>query len=176
MKRKTRRKPSARRIKPSVAKTSRAQRGKLSQAKVAHDIATASAETIAHRATLIGQQMANPAALRHPEVATMTFEKFLVAGQMATGMMRKLGNGQRLWADFWFQQMQRSLAALPHLAGNPSPMRMAQIATDSAGTMMADYASFWIKATNFADVMANAGATPIHRAVLANAKRLSRAA
>lgn len=176
MKRKTRRNPSAPKIKSTVAKASRALRGKLSQAKVAYDIATASAETIGHRAKLIGKEMANPAALPHPEVATMAFEKLLVAGQVATALMNKLGGGQRLWADFWFQQMQRSLAALPLLSSNPSPMRMARIATESAGTMMADYASFWIKATNFTDMVANAGAMPIHRAVVANAKRLSRAA
>lgn len=176
MKRKTSRKPSARKIKPTVAKASRALRGKLSQAKVAYDIATASAETIGHRAKLIGREMANPAALPHPEVAAMTFEKVLVAGQVATALMSKLGQGQRLWADFCFQQMQRSLAALPRLAGNTSPMRVAQVATESAGTMMADYASFWVKATNFTDMVTSAGATPIRRAVLANAKRLSRAA
>lgn len=176
MKRKTLRKTSARTMRPTVAKTSRALRGKLSQAKVAYDIATASAETIGHRATLAGREMANPTALPNAEIAAMTFEKFLVGGQVATAMMNKIGRGQRLWADFWFQQMQRSLAALPQLAVNPSPMRLAQIATESTGTAMADYASFWVKATNFNDIMANAGAAPIHRAVLANAKRLSRAA
>lgn len=173
MPRKTRRKSSTLSTRTTVAKAARTMRGKFSQAKVVHDVATASAETIAHRTAMIGREWANPS---HPEIATMTLEKVAVAGQVATAMMRQLGSGQRLWTDFWFQQMQRSLAILPQLAARPSPVRMVQIAANSAGDMMSDWTSFWFKAANFTDAAVNAGAKPIHRAVLANAKRLSRTA
>jgi hypothetical protein len=175
MTRKTRRKPSAPSIR-AAAKSVRTMRRKLSQAKVARDTATATAETIAYRAAMIGRELANPAGLSHPEIATMTFEKVVVAGQVATAMLRQLGTGQRLWTDFWFQQMQRSLAALPQMAAIPSSARAMQIAAASAGTMMADWTSFWFKAAAFTDAAANAGTKPVHRAVMANAKRLSRAA
>ena len=175
MTRKSRRKPSTPMIR-AVAKTARTMRGKLSQAKVAHEVATASAETIAYRAAMIGKEWANPTGLLHPEIATMTVEKAVVAGQVATAMLGRFGTGQRLWTDFWFQQMQRSLAMLPQLAASPSPARMMQITATSAGTMMSDWTSLWFKAGNFADMAAHVGANPIHRTVLANAKRLSRAA
>lgn len=159
-----------------VAKASHTIRRKLSQAKVAYDVATASAQTIGRRAAMIGKAMTNPAELANPEFTTMGHEKMLVAGQMATAAMRRLGGAQRLWADFWFQQMQRSYATLPQLASSRTPARLMEVAVVSAGDLIADYMAFWMKATTFSDTIANAVAKPVHRAVASNAKRLARAA
>jgi hypothetical protein len=158
------------------AKATRTLRKKLSQAKVAYDVTTASAETIGHRAILIGGAMTNPAGLSNPEFATMGHEKVLVGGQAAMVMMRRMGGAHRIWTDFWFQQMQRTWTVLPQLAGSRTPERLIQVATDSAGTVMSDCMAFWMKATNFSEAIADAGAKPIHRAVVSNAKRLARAA
>ena len=171
MKRHKRKRPS-----PTLAKATRTLRKKLSQAKVAYDVTTASAETIGHRAALIGKAMTNPAGLSNPEFATMSREKLLVAGQAATAMMRQMAGAHRIWTDFWFQQMQRTWTMLPQLGGSHSPARLIQLATASAGTLMSDYTAFWMKAANLSDAIADAGAKPIHRAVVSNAKRLAKAA
>ena len=159
-----------------TAKATRTLRKKLSQAKVAYDVTTASAETIAHRTALIGRAMADPAGLSNPEFSTMSHEKLLVGSQAAMAMMRRMGGAHRIWTDFWFQQMQRTWTVLPQLAGSQTPARAIQVATVSAGTLMSDWMVFWMKATSASEAMADAGAKPIHRAVVSNAKRLGRAA
>jgi len=157
------------------AKATRTLRKKLSQAKVAYDVTTASAETIAHRTALIGRTMADPAVLSNPEFATMGHEKLLAGSQAAMAMIRRMGGAHRIWSDFWFQQMQRSYTVLPQFAGSRTPMRLMQVATDSAGTLISDCMAFWMKATTLSEAMADAGAKPIHCAVVSNAKRLARA-
>jgi hypothetical protein len=171
MKRHKRQKPL-----PTTAKATRVLRKRLSQAKVAYDVTTASAETIGHRGAMIGRAMSSPGGFSNPELATMGNEKLLVGGQAAMAMMRRMGGAHRLWTDFWFQQMQRTCAVLPQLAGSRTPARLIQVATASAGTLMSDYMAFWMKAGSFSEAIADAGAKPIHRAAVGNAKRLARAA
>lgn len=170
MKRRTRRTAVSTR-----ARATRSIRKKLARAKVALDVTTASAETIGHRAAIMGEAMTNPAGVSNPEFATMSREKFVVAGEAATAMMRRMGGAHRIWTDFWFQQIQRTCAVLPELAGSRTPARLMQVATVSAGNLMSDYMAFWMKATNFSEAVADAGARPIHRAVVGNAKRLAKA-
>ena len=160
----------------TTAKATRTIRKKLSQAKVAHDVTTGSAETIAHRTALIGRAMADPAGLSNPEFATMSHEKIFAGSLAAMAMMRRMGGAHRIWTDFWFQQMQRTWTVLPQLAGSQTPARVIQVATASAGTLMSDWMVFWMKATRVSESIADAGAKPIHRAVVGNAKRLGRAA
>ena len=171
MKRNKRQKPSS-----SGTKAARTLRKKIARAKVAYDVTTASAETIGHRAAIIGKAMTNPAGLSHPEIATMGNEKLLAAGQAATVMMRRMGGAQRIWTDFWFQQMQRTCAVLPALAGSRTPTRLVQVATGSAGAWMADCTALWAKTIELAEAVSDAGAKPIHRTVVRNAKRLARTA
>lgn len=158
------------------ATATRSLRKKLSQAKVALDVATASAETIGHRTAMIRAAMTNPTGLANPEFATMSREKLVVAGEAATAMMRRMGGAHRIWTDYWFQQMQRACAALPELAGSRTPTRLMQVATVSAGTWMSDCMAFWMKATNFSENVADAAAKPIRRSVVANANRLANSA
>ena len=171
MKRHTRQKSRS-----TTAKATRTLRKKLSQAKVAYDMTTASAETIGHRAVMIGRAMTSPSGLSNREFATMGNEKLLVGSQAALAMMRRMAGAHRLWADFWFQQMQRTFTVLPQLAGSQTPARLIQVATASAGTMMSDCMAFWMKAGRLSEAIADAGAKPIRHAVVGNAKRLARAA
>lgn len=159
-----------------VTKAGRAVRAKLSRAKRTYDMASASAETIGYRSAMIGRELASPTGFADPEFATMGHEKVLAAGEAATAMLRRLGSGHRIWTDFWFQQMQRTLAVLPQLATSGSPARALQVASVSAGTLMSDYFALWTKATSLSEAVADAGARPIHRTVMANAKRLAKAA
>jgi hypothetical protein len=170
MKRRKRRKPSS-----PAAKATRTLRKKLARAKVAYDVTTASAETIGHRTAMIGRAMTSRAELSNPEFATMSREKLLAAGQAAAAMMQQMGGAQRIWTDFWFRQMQRTCAVLPALAGSRTPARLIQVATGSAGAWMADCTAFWTKTVELAEAVADAGAKPIHRTVVRNAKRLARA-
>jgi hypothetical protein len=171
MNRKKRRTPSS-----TAVKATRTIRKKLSQAKVAYDVTTASAETIGHRAAMIGRAMTNPSGLSNPEFTTMGQEKVVVGAQAAIAMMRRMGGAHRLWSDFCFQQMQRTWNVLPQLAGSRTPAHLAQVAAVSAGTLMSDCMAFWMKAINASEAVADAGAKPIRRAVVGNAKRLARAA
>ena len=157
-------------------KATRTLRKKLARAKVAYDVTTASAETIGHRTAMIGRAMTRPGGLSNPEFTTMGHEKLLAAGQAASAMMRQMGGAQRIWTDFWFQQMQRTCAMLPALAGSRTPTRLVQVATGSAGAWMADCTALWAKTIELAEAVGDAGAKPIHRTVVSNAKRLARAA
>jgi len=159
-----------------AARAARMLRKKVSQTKVAYDVATASTETIGHRTAMMGRAMTDPSVLSNPEFATMGREKLVVGGEAAMAMMRQAVGVHRVWSDYWFQQMQRSFAAVPQLAGSTTPTRLMQVATGSIGTSIADLMTFWMKATNFSQAIVDAGAKPIHRAVVGNSKRLARAA
>jgi hypothetical protein len=159
---------------PASAKATRMLRKKVSQAKVAYDGAAASAETSGHRTAKMGPAMMDPT-LSNPELSTVSHERLLVGDQTAMAMMRRMESVHRIWRDFWFQQMQRSFTVLPQLAGSRTPTRLMQVATDSTHTLMSDLVAFWMKATNFSESVADAGAKPIHRDVIGNAKRLAAA-
>lgn len=159
-----------------AARAARMLRKKVSQTKVAYDVATASAETIGHRTALMGRAMIDPSRLSNPEFATMGREKLMVNGKAAMAMMRQGVGAHRVWSDYCFQQMQRSWTVFPQLAASRTPGRFMQVATDSAGTSIADFFAFCMKATSFSEAIVDAGAKPIHQAVVSNAKRLARAA
>ena len=159
-----------------AAKAARMLRKKVSQTKVAYDVATASAETIGHRTAMMGRAMIDPSALSNPEFATMGREKLVVGAEAAMAMMRRSVGAHRVWSDYWFQQMQRSFTVLPQLAGSRTPSRLMQVASGSIGTSIADFMTLCMKATNFSEAIVDAGAKPIHRAVVGNSKRLARAA
>ena len=159
-----------------AAKAARMLRKKVSQTKVAYDVATASAETIGHRTAMMGRAMIDPSLLSNPEFATMGREKLMVSGKAAMAMMRQGVGAHRVWSDYWFQQMQRSWTLLPQLAASRTPSRFMQVATDTVGTSIADFMMVCMKATNFSEAIVDAGAKPIHRAVVGNSKRLPSAA
>ena len=159
-----------------AARATRMLRKKASQTKVAYDVATAAAETIGHRTTMMGRTMIDPSTLSNPEFATMASEKVMVGGKAAITMMHQAVGAHRVWSDYWFQQLQRSLVVIPQLASSRTPTRLMQVAANSAGTSVADFFAFCMKATNFSEAIVDAGAKPIHRAVVANSKRLAKAA
>lgn len=160
----------------AVSRAHRATRTRLTRSKRAYDMATASAETIGYRSAMIGRELASPTGFADPEFAAMGHEKVLAAGAAAAAMLQRLGGGHRIWADFWFQQMRRSIAVLPQLAGSRSPVQTLQIASISMGVALSDCFALWTKATNFSETILDAGAKPIHRVVTGNAKRLARSA
>jgi hypothetical protein len=149
-------------------------RRRLAQAKVAYDTTTASAQTIGHRTGLIGLAMMDPAGLCNPEFSTMCSEKLVVASQMTTAIARQLGGTHRIWTEFWFQQMQRSWAAVPQFAGSLTPARFMQATAISAGTLLSDWMALWAKVANVSEAMADAAARPVRRAAVNNARRLAR--
>ena len=157
------------------AQATRTLRKKLSQPKVAYDVTSASAETVGHR-TVIGKVATNPAEVSDPEVASRNQDNLVVGSQAAVAMMQRMGGAHRIWSDFWFQQMQRSFSVLPELAGSRTPVRLLQVAADSAGTLMSDCMSLWMKSTNFSEAVQDAGGKHTPRAIVSNAKRLARAA
>lgn len=140
--------------------STRPLRKKLSQAKVAYGT-RASADRVGHRIA-IGKVATNPAEVSNPEI---------VSG----AMMRRMGGAHQIWSDFWLQQMQRSFDVLPQLAGSRTPVRLLLVAVDAAGTLMSDCMSFWMKSTNFAKAVQDAGGEPVQRVIDSNAK-LTRAA
>jgi hypothetical protein len=160
---------------PAVAVNSaRAMRRRLAQAKVAYDTTTASAQTIAHRTHLAGLAMMKPDGLCNPEFSTMCSEKLAVANQAVMAMAQQSGGIQRIWTEFWFQQMQRCWAAAPQLAGSLTPARFMQAAAISAGTLLSDWMALGAKIANVSEAMADAAAKPVRRAAVNNAKRLAR--
>lgn len=159
-----------------TAKGARALRTRLTRAKRAYDAAHASAKTIAHRSAMIGRELAAPTGFADPEFALMSREKMLAAGLAANAMLLRFAGGRRIWTDFWFQQLRRSLAVLPQIAASRSPAHLAQVAVASGGTLMSDCFALWLKTTDLTEAVADAGARPIHRAATANARRLGTAA
>lgn len=145
------------------AKATRTLRKKLSQAKVAYDGTSDSAETVGH-STDIGKVATNSPGVSGPGIASRTQDN-LVVGSQAAGAMMRMGGAHQIWSDFWFQQMQRSWDILPQLAGSRTPVRLLLVAVDSAGTLMSDCMSFWMKSTNFAKAVQDAGGKPILRAI-----------
>src|SRR5688572_22122134 len=140
---------------PAVAANSvRTMRRRLAQAKVAYDTTTASAQTIGHRTHLIGLAMMNPAGLCNPEFSTMCSEKLAVANQAVTAMAQQSGGLQRIWTEFWFQQMQRCWAAAPQFAGSLTPGRFMQATAISAGALMSDWMALGAKIANVSEAMA----------------------
>jgi hypothetical protein len=159
----------------AVSRAQRAARTRLTRGKRAYDMASASAEMIGYRSAMIGRELASPTGFADPEFAAMGHEKVLAAGQAAAAMLQRLGGSQRIWADFWFQQMRRSITLLPLLAASRSPVQTLQIASVSFGTALSDSFALWTKVTNFSETVLDAGARPFHRVVTGNAKRLARA-
>ena len=157
------------------AKATRTLRKTLSQAKVAYDETSTSAETVGHR-TVMGKVASNPAEFSDSDIAPRDQDNLAVGSQAAMAMMRQIGGAHRTWSDFWFQQMQRSLTVLPQLADSRTPVRVLQVAMESAGTLMSDCVSFWMKSTNFPEAVLVAGGKPIQRAIVSNAKRRASAA
>ena len=159
--------------------STRPLRKKLSQAKVAYGT-RASADRVGHRIA-IGKVATNPAEVSNPEIvsdpeiATRTQNNLLVGSSAAGAMMRRMGGAHQIWSDFWLQQMQRSFDVLPQLAGSRTPVRLLLVAVDAAGTLMSDCMSFWMKSTNFAKAVQDAGGEPVQRVIDSNAK-LTRAA
>lgn len=176
MKKPTPRKASgkAARAKAPTTKAGRALRTKLGRARRTYDMADASARTIAHRGAMIGRELVAPTGFADPEFARMGHEKVQAAGEAATAMLRRCASGHRMWTDFWFQQMRRSIAVLPQIAASRSPTHLAQIAATSGGALLSDCFALWAKAADLSEAVADAGARPIHRAATANARRLAR--
>jgi hypothetical protein len=157
-----------------AAKSVRTMRRRLAQAKVAYDTTTASAQTIGHRSHLIGLAMMNPAGLCNPELSTMCSEKLIVANQAVAAMARQSGGIQRIWTEFWFQQMQRCWAAAPQFVGSLTPGRFVQAAAISTGTVLSDWMALGATIAKVSEAMAGAAAKPVRRAAVGNAKRLAR--
>jgi len=167
-------KSKAPKLKLQATKAGRALRGKLARARRAHELANASAATIAHRGVMIGRELATPTGFADPEFARMGQEKVLAAGLAATAMLQRFAGGHRIWTDFWLQQLRRSFSVLPQIAASRSPVHLAQIAALSGGALMSDCVALWARTAELSQAAADAAARPVHRVAVANARRLGK--
>lgn len=147
--------------------------GALTQARTASEIATASARTIAARTALLGGDLTRPAAWLHPESSRMIYEKFLVAGDINAALANRLANAYTMWANLWPYQMKQSMRTFLRLVESFLATPWGRMSARSTNTAIGNYLELSARLVETSNAIARAWTLPVHKAVTANARRLS---
>lgn len=136
-------------------------------------LAAASTRVVAHRASLIAEALHRPDLSTGVEVARMGAEKVSAVAQAGAAALIESSGVSRLWLGLWFRQAQRAVSLTSALTGCRSQAAAMGAIARATEAALADLFTTGVALTRVSQGVADAAIKPIHRAAVANARRLA---
>ena len=136
-------------------------------------LAAAATRVVAHRATMIAEALHRPDLRAGAEVARMGTEKISAAAQASAAMLVESADASRLWLGFCFRHAERATALAFALANCRSQAAALGAVARSSEAALADLFTTGVALARLSQGVADAAIEPIHRAAIANARRLT---